>query len=274
MKLFARRRIRSLLLAAMVIATIAFALRWWDLQLGRVPFASGYLLYGLVAFLALFNLRKKIPTLPVGSASSWLQLHLYVGLIAGAVFGMHLSWRLPNGWLETFLSISFMMTFMSGLLGLRLTRSLPRLLSRAGDEVVYERIPQLRRYLSHTSRATVLQSVSSTGSTTLANFYTAQLFDFFAKPRSVGYFLFPSSRRRRTIMQQMGDLKHYLTPDEQSACEKLFGLVRKKDDLDFHQARQRLLKLWMFGHIGMTYVLITMATTHALLVHLFRGDAL
>src|SRR5690242_17642005 len=92
MHFFARRRIRSFLTTALAVVLIAYWLRWLDVHLNRANYASGYLLYGLVVFLALFNLRKKLPSLPLGSASAWLQLHLYVGIIAGAVFGLHLAW--------------------------------------------------------------------------------------------------------------------------------------------------------------------------------------
>ena len=40
-------------------------------------------------------------------------------------------------------------------------------------------------------------------------------------------------------MREMQDLRRYLSEQEQAACERLFALVRRKDDLDFHDARQR-----------------------------------
>jgi hypothetical protein len=49
--------------------------------------------------------------------------------------------------------------------------------------------------------------------------------------------------------------------------------VRRKDDLDFHEARQRLLKVWFFIHIGLTYCLVVLALLHGLLALAFRGGA-
>jgi hypothetical protein len=72
----------------------------------------------------------------------------------------------------------------------------------------------------------------------------------------------------------MQDLRRYLSDDEQTGCERLFTLVRRKDDLDFHDARQKTLKLWLFVHIGLTYALILLATLHAVLAHAFHGGAL
>ena len=84
----------------------------------------------------------------------------------------------------------------------------------------------------------------------------------------------PTSALRRSLMREMQDLRRYLSEPEQAGCERLFTLVRRKDDLDFHDARQRALKLWLFGHIGLTYALLLLAVLHAVLAHAFAGDAL
>lgn len=272
MKPFARRRLRSLTLAALAVVAIWYWLRWVDVSLGRPNFASGYLLYGLVTFLALFNLRKKLPTLPLGNASSWLQLHIYVGLVAGAVFGMHLAWRVPNGWFECLLAMSFMMTFVSGVVGLVVSRRAPRLLNRVGQQVIYERAPTMRRTLAVRSRQAVVASASESGSATLANFYTQHLFDFFARPRPFGYFFLPSSPRRKKLLSELQQLQRYLSPAEKKASDNIFAMVRSKDDLDFQQVQQLRLKLWLFMHIGLTYVLVVLATVHGVMALAFRGD--
>lgn len=258
----------------LTLVTIAYWLRWIDLGLGRSAFASGYLLYGLVVFLALFNLRKKLPTLPLGNASVWLQVHIYAGLVAGGVFGLHLAWRVPNGWFEVLLAMAFMMTFVSGITGLVVSRRTPHLLNRVSEQVVYERIGQLRRKLAEASRAMVVDSVATTGATTLADFYTDRLFDFFARPRPFGYFVRPSSARRKRLLGELQQLERYLDPNERNASERLFGMIRKKDDLDFQEGRQRLLKVWLFGHIALTYVLLVLATMHGVMALAYRGDAL
>ena len=78
---------------------------------------------------------------------------------------------------------------------------------------------------------------------------------------------------RRDLMHEMEDLRRYLSDQEQGACEKLFALVRRKDDLDFHEARQGVLKLWLFAHIALSYTLVLLAVLHGLLAHAFGGGA-
>jgi hypothetical protein len=162
---------------------------------------------------------------------------------------------------------------MSGLFGLHLTRTIPAQLARVGEEVVYERIPSIQRNVRRQVREAVLESISASGATTLADFYASRLYDFFGRPRGIAYLLRPTSARRRALMREMHDLRRYLAEAELAACERLFSLLRRKDDLDFHEARQKLLKLWLFAHIGLTYGLLCLAVLHALLAHAFHGGA-
>lgn len=271
---FTRRRLRNLLATLVAMVGIVWLLDYYDLQLGRRSYVSGYLLWAIVMVLASLNLRKRLTMLPLGPVATWLQVHIYLGLFSAILLGVHVGWRLPNGYLETTLFATFMMTFVSGLSGLYLTRTAPAALARAGQEVVYERIPEIRTRLARQSQQAVLASVAATGSTTLADFYMLRLYDYFVTRRSVGFMFRPTSRVRRQLLRSLRDLQRYLNAQERTSSERLFGMVRQKDDLDFHDARQRLLKLWLFFHIGMTCLLVILGTLHGLVAMAHRGDSL
>jgi hypothetical protein len=168
----------------------------------------------------------------------------------------------------------YLQTVGSGLVGLYLTRTIPAQLARVSEEIIYERIPAYRRQVRQQADEVVLESVTSSGATTLADFYTARLYGFFGRSRGWRYLLRPTSAMRRALMSEMQDLKRYLSEPEQTGCERLFMLLRRKDDLDFHDARQKALKLWLFAHIGLTYALVLLAALHGLLAHAFQGGAL
>ncbi|MEX2315727.1 MAG: hypothetical protein WD669_01155 [Pirellulales bacterium] len=270
---FARRRIRNAALTLLVLAAIWAWIRAEEHSLRQTTFATGYLLLAAVGFLVLYGIRKRLPFLPLGSSTAWLQWHLYVGIGTLAVFAMHVKTALPNGILETTLAVVYLLTFASGVIGLYLTRTVPPQLARLGQEVIYERIPALRRAVWRSADDAVLAAVAASGATTLADFYTGRLYDFFARPRPVWYQLRPTTAGRRALLGQMQDVRRYLSDQEQGACEELFALVRRKDDLDFQEARQKLLKVWLFAHIGLTYVLVLLALLHALLAHAFQGGA-
>lgn len=273
MKYFARRRVRntSIMLIALVIAWIVVRLQ--ERTLGSPAFTTGYLLLAAVLFLALYNVRKKLPFLPLGNSASWLQWHLYVGIGSAGLLALHAGPAWPNGVLETALAMVYLLTFGSGMAGLYLTRAIPRQLARVGEEVIYERIPAFRRQVALEVNDTVLGAVSASGATTLADFYTARLYDFIHKPRGVSYLAWPTSALRRAMMREIQDIRRYLSDHEQAACERLFALVRRKDDLDFHEARQKLLKLWLFVHIALTCALVLLALLHGLVAHAFHGGA-
>jgi hypothetical protein len=210
---------------------------------------------------------------PFGSSAAWLQWHIYVGLGSIGLFALHAGIRWPTGVLNSTLAAVYLATAASGLVGLYLTRTIPAQLARVGEEVIYERIPALHHQVRRQAGQFVLESVAASGATTLADFYTSRLYDFFHRPRGVGYFIRPTTALRRSLMHELQDFRRYLSDNEQTACERLFALVRRKDDLDFHEARQKLLKTWLFVHIGLTYGLVTLALLHGLLALAFRGGA-
>ena len=222
-------------------------------------------------FLALYNVRKKVPFLPLGDSATWLQWHIYVGLASIGVFVLHTGVRIPSGMLNTTLYAVYSFTVLSGIVGLYLTRTIPAQLARVGEEVLFERIPALHRDVQRQAGDVVLQSVTTSGATTLADFYVARLYDFFGGRRGLSYFFRPTTTLRRSLMGDMRNLRRYLCEPELAACERLFALVRRKDDLDFHAARQGLLKTWLFLHIALSYTLVVLAMLHGLLALAFRG---
>jgi hypothetical protein len=273
MKYFVRRRFRNTSIMLVGLAIVSFVVRLQERTLGSPAFTTGYLMLAAVLFLALYNIRKKLPFLPLGSSAAWLQWHLYVGMGSAGLFALHAGMAWPNGVLDSMLGTVYLLTFASGLAGLHLTRAIPRQLARVGEEIIFERIPVLRRQVAREANQTILSAVSASGATTLAEFYAARLFGFVHGARGMLYLLWPTSALRRALMREMHDLQRYLSDHEQAACERLFALVRRKDDLDFHEARQRLLKVWLFAHIALTCALMLLGAVHGLVAHAFDGGA-
>ena len=266
MRYLPRRRLKNALLLVCSLVAVGLWIAWLDRSLARSAHATGYVLYTLVLFLAAYNLRKKLPSLPLGSSSTWMQAHLWAGIGSGAIFWLHLtaqqpeSWALswPNGWMESWLAFLFLATFSSGLIGLYLTRTLPKQLARTGEQFVYERIPRLRAQVRNEARATVLESVHATGATTLADFYADRLHGFFARPRSLAYWWRPTSATRKRLFDELTAIDRLSTEGEHVAGEQLFKLVRRKDDLDFPRIATRVAETVGFcpcrAHLGIALV--------------------
>lgn len=221
--------------------------------------------------LAAYQFRKKLAGLPLGSSRLWLQAHLVTAVASAGLFYLHTGGKWPNGWVESVLASLYLGTFASGVLGLYLTRTIPKQLALTSEQFLFERIPHLRRQAQQQARGVVLEAVYTTGATTLADFYVDRLHGFLQRPRAWRYFAMPNTRTRKRLFNEMAGVNRFLTEPERSACERLFDLVRRKDDLDFHAARQGLLKTWLFVHIGLTWSLVLLGAAHGVLALAFRG---
>lgn len=239
----------------------------------HLVYATGWTLLGLMLVLTGYNARKKLPFLPLLKSSTWLQIHLYLGLFTGLVFLLHLRWRWPGGVFEVLLSLLFVGVTLSGVFGWWLSRTLPKRLTTAGGEVPYERIPVIRRALREQAEALVLGAIPAAKATTLADFYTGRLAAFFAGPANFRAHAAGSRRPLATLLDDFVEVDRFLGPAERETSAKLADLVRQKDALDFHRAGQLLLKGWLFVHIPLTYGLLLFSAVHIVLVYGFSGGA-
>jgi hypothetical protein len=273
MRYFVRRRLIG---AGVALAALGGVWLWAErlrVRLEPPSFFTGWLLLGSLAFLSLFQVRKKLPAPPLGTAAGWMQVHIYTGLATAGLYLVHTPRFWPNGALEITLAALYWTTFTSGVIGLYWTRTLPRRLSRLGHEFIYERIAAERGRLREQAHAAVLTGVRSGGETTLGELYNARLHDFFSTHRGWLYRFYPNSKLRKLLLAELTDATRYLSDNERKMAEKLFALVRERDDLDYSEALQWRLKAWLFVHIALTYPLLLAAGLHAWTAHLFYGGA-
>lgn len=270
MILSVRRRLNVALtiLLGLVLLT-AFAV--YDASLYQGAFLTGWVLLVVMAFLALFGLRKKITMLPLGDASTWMQLHVYVGWLVIVIFAEHVGWGIPTGWLEIALAALFVLVAGSGAVGISLVRFLPPRLTRRGEEVIFQRIPTFIAELSREAEDLVLEATKETQSSTIADFYMSQLSSFFDGPHNRLRHLFASRRARFQLMNEIDNLERYLNRQEREYAEQLRDLIIKKDELDFHYSLKLALKAWLLVHVPATYSLFIVVALHVVVVYAFSG---
>jgi hypothetical protein len=271
MSFFVRRRWINVAITLAGLCAVGLWSERLEHRLQSSSYFTGWVLLGTLVFLASLQLRKRIPAPSLGSAAAWLQVHVYAGLATAGVFAMHTPLQWPTGVFETTLATLYWATFTSGLVGLYWTRTVPRRLSRTGEEVIYERIAALRGGIRERAQATVLQAVRTAGATTLGEFYNERLQEFFSRRRGWGYRLWPNSTLRKQLLAELTDATRYLSDAERRTAEGLFALVRSRDDLDYHEALQWRLRAWLFVHIALTYPLLAAAALHACLAHVYSG---
>ena len=256
-----------------VVMAVVSACARYENDLQNSAFFSGYVLMTCVLFLAGFWLRKRISFFPLGSATTWMQLHIYVGLGATIIFFVHTAKAWPNGIFEAALFLAFVLTSLSGLIGLYLTRSIPKRLSKLREQIIYERIPALRKRVQQGAHQVIVKLLKEAPAEALVDLYLNQLVSYFVTPRGFFYYVLPSSRRRNQLQASLDSMSRFLSSEERNAQQQLKQLVDQRDDLDYHQAQQRRLKLWLFIHLGLTVTLLVLMAFHIVMVHAFSSWA-
>lgn len=269
MRTFAARRLTGISAALFVAVLLIGGTQMLTLSFRPTARYTGWVLFAMVALLAAFNLRKKLPFLPLGSAATWLQLHIYVGLVSIAAFGLHVSWRIPNGIGESCLAACYVIVAASGIVGLLLSRIFARRLTAHGGEILWDRIARQRGRLSREVERIALDSLEETESRALVDFYIERLRSFFAGPRNYWAHLFNSTRARSTLLEEIESQRRYLSESEMKFNSRIADCVRAKDDLDYQFALQATLKYWLFVHVPLTYALVIFALVHILLVYAY-----
>jgi len=263
-----RRNIAILFILSLFLVVVHQA---YSISLHRIDSPAGWLLLGLMLLLTLYNLRKKLPMLPLGTATHWLQFHIYAGLLTVVLFVLHIEMRIPNGILEVTLALQFLLIVGSGILGLALSRGLARRLRIRGEEVIYERIPAMRQQVLQKAEELFERSITENGSTIIVEFYNQRLVNFFMGPRNLLWHLLGSGRPLQILLMDLRALDRYLSSEERETMAELNTLIHHKDDLDFHTALQGTLKYWVFLHIPLTYSLLIIALLHAILASAYRA---
>lgn len=268
-----RRRYSSALATTLATAGLLAAHHQYAPLYPRHAYLSGWLLFALMLFLTFFNLRKRVPFLRMGSTSFWLQLHIYVGVFSGPLFFAHIGWSWPAGTFHQMLAWCYVIVFMTGLLGLWISRAFPRMLTVAGYETPYERIPHARNSLRAQAEALVLAGVDGQTSPVIAEFYTKRIGMFFTRSCNRWAHLRQSRAPQAAHDSQFDEVRRYAKKAEHEMLDELRDLVARKQMLDYQHALQSGLRLWLFTHIPLSYSLLIFSVLHIILVHAFSGSA-
>lgn len=276
MSRFFRQSFIGSLLLLLASAGAMMAHRRWSHELPNYAYLSGWVLMAVMILLTLYNMRKRLPFLSLGSSEAWLQVHVYAGFFTVVLFLIHLNFRMPTGWFEGILAWLYILVTGSGIVGLFFSRVLPRRLATRGGEVIYEKIPALRHALRQEAEALALTggaSPAAPNSSVIADFYLQNLHEFFRGPKYFWPHLLDSRRPLNALMRELDDVRRYLNDAERATLQKLADLVRRKDGLDYHHSLQVTLKLWLFVHLPLTYSLMIFSVLHIIIVFAFSGGS-
>jgi hypothetical protein len=273
MTLFSKQRSGGLIFFLISSALAIWAHGEFAASIPRFAYLSGWALFLVILALTFYNARKKISFLPLLTSRAWLQFHIYAGLLTAVLFLVHISYKMPTGWFEGTLAWLYVLVMLSGFFGLFVSRAIPKRLTTRGGEVLFERIPGIRRQLQERAEALALKSVEEVKSSTIADFYARELKPFFEGAQNVVPHWFEVRAPLNLVLNKITDLNRYLNESERATMNEIATLVRQKDGLDYHYSLQLVLKLWLFVHIPLTYSLLLWTLAHIVLVFAFSGGA-
>ena len=256
------------------LAILLFLGTWaWTIQidrsLGISTYASGWILFGVLAFLVLFSGRKKLPFLPLAPASFWFQLHAVGGFLALFLFWLHVDGMGAKGFYGQVLTVLFYITSLSGVLGLFIEKMYPRQLTCTGEEIIYERIPEEIAGIKEEVESLFLKCTEEIGTRTLADHYFETLNWYFQKPRFFINNIFGSNISQYWVRQQCMILDRFLSEKERVYLDQFYTLAEKKRKIDFHYALQTMLKTWLLVHIPLAGAVMAMVFWHLILILVF-----
>lgn len=257
--------------AGALAAWLAIAALAWLLErrAGHGAIVTGYALLALMIALGAFNLRKRLPALPIGTARAWMLVHLAMGVVAVPLFLQHAGGLWPAGRYEQAIALAFYATLGSGVAGWALQRILPRRLTDIGGEVVFERIPAEIAAVRESAEGVVLAAMQASGSSALGRYY-AESFDwYFWRPRFLLSHLMGANRSARWIRGHIHALRRYLGDKDREALDRVEALALRKNQLDAHYVLQGALKLWLFVHVPAAALLLALALWHLALVNIY-----
>ena len=241
-------------------------------QLVNPAITSGWFLLGSFLILCGYGARKKVPFLPIGKTSDWLQLHLGFGVISAWLFLEHVGYRFPTGIFETHLYLLYALLLLSGFFGWVVMRSLPESLRADGREQNPLRIPDELAVMTQECDDWIAGLKSGELSAEMTSSYLEVIRPYLCS----GCGFFPSRIHPEFGVPRspISRLQTYESPTVLFSSEPFLPvhrMIREKATLDLHRVRQRWMRGWLFVHVPVTGVMILMVILHVVLVTAFRA---
>jgi len=230
----------------------------------RNSFIMTYGILGIVSmvFLALYIVRKNIFCFRLGPAQSWLQAHIYIGIISLVIILMHSGFNFTGIFSIVFL-VLFILVIASGIVGTLIYKTIPLSLTKYGRDIKPENetITDMEKHLSEAD-----QLVSRT-SDEFREIYKKTIRPFLKSKRTSWEYLFMEEseliRKRKDMME---NCKHLVPAGDIYDINILSSMLLEREKLSFVWSKKKLLKIWLNFHLPLSTAMITMSLIHILAI--------
>ena len=222
---------------------------------------------GMMLFAMLLSARKKVPTLRVGSMYTWMQGHVWLGLLSYPLILFHAGFSL-GGLLTTTLIVLFSLITLSGILGLILQHFIPRMMTeRLPMETIYEQIGHVSNQIRREAEAVVDSLEPETSENPadaeemaayqrLQQFYLQEVKPFLHDQKSL--------LSNRQMTQGMFDQMRKMVPEHfLPVCDDLQRMVEECRQLPQQARLHHWLHGWLYVHVPLSIVLLFLVAVHA-----------
>jgi hypothetical protein len=253
-----RWAIATALVAAASLAAYAAASRRAPVTPDRgLGLAFGIAAFTFLAADSLHPLRR-LGLWPVRSAQTWLQLHIWGGLLTGLFVLLHARVRAPGGAMGWCLLALAAWVIATGLVGVVLQKFMPVMLAHnLSVEALFERIPELVGRLPAEADA-----LMADGSDVLRGFYLADVRPALTSLSPSWSYLADVRGRREARLLAFARVTQFLTETEREKLEDLKTIYVEKLELDAHYSVQRALRAWPLIHVPAALLLLGLAVVH------------
>jgi hypothetical protein len=242
--------------AMLVSFAIASGLRPWSPKRG-LGLAFGMLAAALFVFEMLYPARRPRAVL-LGSARSWLQAHVYAGMLGLVAALVHSGLAWPSGRLGFWLLLLALWTSFSGLLGVWLQKWIPASLAEGlRVEALYERIPELVQGLRDEADTLIEGS-----SDVLDRFYKSEVRASLGALQPSWTFLMDVRGGRERALEPFRRVAQFVEENEKEKVDDLISLYTEKLELDAHYSLQGLLRRWLVLHVPAAGALMGLLAVH------------
>jgi hypothetical protein len=230
--------------------------------------AFGVLALALVALLLYYGVRKRSYKSRFGTLESWLQSHVYLGLLSLVVVLYHAGFRFEDR-VATAALVVLAAVVVTGLYGAILYTVVPRLLT----EVQGEDTPEgLSDELERIARS--MRRMAKDRSSTFRRLQEGLLAE--TRPgRLAGWRLLFARRREREAEPDWAPLLGRVGPEEQEDLRALLVLARQHKELHRRltgqQKYRNLLDVWLWLHVPLSLALAVLVLAHLGAVFYYWG---
>lgn len=220
----------------------------------------------LLAAVGLYGIRRRTmkvsSKLKLGTANTWLQIHLYGGTLFLLLMFLHTGFSLPQGafnWWLWFLSV---WVVFSGLVGVALQKINPPILTSAlTTEIRADRIVELVNELRAKAEA-----LSTDAPPAIRDYYERTIAAEMTRPTLRPTFFKDITGGIQAKIAQMAYLKQFLSEADQDKLDNLALIYRTKLECDAHYTLQKPLRLWLIAHLPVSIVLFAFVFIHLFIV--------